>query len=140
MTQVVKKLVIFALMLAALPVGAEPEDGDMVRVVTGPARPADCLAPVAVNKIDGQARVVSAQGFLIEPGVHTINGRASLDTTYCPVTGDDLQSGSTADLEVDFEAGRTYYIGYDHKSQNAAEWRLLVWKVELDGPSEIHSQ
>lgn len=26
--------------------------------------------------------------------------------------------------------GKTYYIGYDHKSKNRDNWKLVVWKVE----------
>ena len=34
------------------------------------------------------------------------------------------------DLEADFEAGKTYYIGLDHSSKNFNDWRLVIWKVE----------
>ena len=149
MKQAVKKLLMpgfmLVLMLVALPlvadpVGEDPAAVEMVNVVTQAGPPADCLAALAVNKIDGELRVVPAQGFLIEPGVHTINGRATLDTRKCPPTAPDQHIGRAADLEVNFEHGRTYYIAYDHKSQNAEEWRLIVWKVEIDSPPQTYSQ
>jgi hypothetical protein len=34
------------------------------------------------------------------------------------------------DLEADFEAGKTYYVGLDHSSKNKEEWRLVIWKTE----------
>jgi len=130
MQQAVKKLLIGMFMLVALPVAADLDNSNMAKVVTQYGFPAVCLAPVAVNKIDGQMRVLSAKGFEIEPGIHTINGRATLDITNCPITGGDQQITSAADLEVDFEPGKTYFIGYDHRSAKAEEWTLVVWKVE----------
>ena len=145
MTQTGKNLLVFGLMLAALPLVADPLDEEpaaieMVKVVTQAGRPGDCLAALAVNKIDGEMRVVPARGFLIEPGVHTINGRATLDSRKCQPIAADQRIGSVADLEVNFEAGRTYYIAYDHKSQNTEECRLVVWKVEIDNSFETFIQ
>jgi len=145
MKQAGKNLLLSGLMLAALPLVADPvgEDSavsELAKVVTQAGRPGDCLAALAVNKIDGELRVVPAQGFLIEPGIHTINGRATLDTRKCQTIAVDQKIGSTADLEVNFETGKTYYIAYDHKSQNTEEWRLVVWKVEFDNPSQTFIQ
>lgn len=116
-----------------LPLASEVEAGTMARVVTDRGRPAECLAPLAVTRIDGEARTVSAQGFLIEPGVHTVNGRATLDLSYCPLSDPGLTIGNTADLEVDFEAGSTYYIGYYYPPDRLDEWKLVVWNIEA-GP------
>ena len=148
MEATVKKLLmpgfILALMLAALPLAAAPlgEDpaAEMVKVVTRAGPPADCLAAIAVNKIDGELRAVPARGFLVEPGVHTINGRATLDARKCQPLTAYQQIGRAADLEVNFEPGRTYYIAYDHKSQNTEEWKLVVWKVEFDNPPQTFIQ
>jgi len=155
MEQITKILLVCVLTLVALPIVAEPigsdllggestegelTESEMVRVITQPGRGEDCLAPVAINQIDGEMRVVPAQGFLIEPGVHTINGLVTLDTTLCkPISGDQELIG-TAGLEVNFEAGNTYYIAYDRGAENAAEWRLVVWKVEYEFPLETNSQ
>ena len=135
MRQASIRLLICLLMLAVLPVsaqltGTDSHDSELVKVVTHHARPADCLAAVAVNKIDGEMIVVPAQGFLIEPGVHTINGKATLDIANCPIKDNKLQISATPDLEVNFELGKTYYIGYYHKPENTEQWKLVVWKVE----------
>jgi len=113
-----------------LPLSADVDAGTMARVVTGGGRPAECLAPLAVTRIDGEARAVSAQGFLIAPGVHTINGRATLDLSYCPLSDPRPTIGDTADLEVEFEADSTYYIGYYYPPDRPAEWKLTVWNIE----------
>jgi hypothetical protein len=141
LTHAVGKLLLLVFVLAVLPAHAqfatEPTETEiMVRVVTSPARPADCLAPVAVTRIDGQLQTVPAEGFLIEPGLHSINGRATLDVNRCGVTDNRLRIGSVPDLEVNFEVGKTYYIAFDHRSQNTAEWSLVVWMVEQDEPPD----
>ena len=113
-----------------LPLSTELTDHEMARVVTSRGRAADCLAPVAVTRIDGEIRTVSALGFLIEPGVHTINGKATLDMTNCPLSEANPVINSAADLEVNFEPGGTYYIGYFHAPARTEEWELVVWHVE----------
>jgi len=135
-----KKLILMMVILANLPVSADLADNnelnnnmandDMVQVVTHGGRPADCLSPIAVNKIDGQQKFVPARGFKIEAGVHTLNGHAILDTTFCKVGRGGNLGGYAPGLEVDFEVGKTYHIGYDHRSKNRDEWKLVVWKVE----------
>ena len=120
--------------LELVPLPTELQLSGMAKVVTHIARPADCLAAIAVNKIDGEKRAVSAKSFLIEPGVHAINGKAILDTTNCPITDTRLQLSSAPDLEVNFELGSTYYIGYYHKSDNTDEWQLVVWNIETNPP------
>ena len=146
MQQAVKSLLMGMLILAASPAPAQMDDsglelvplptelrlGGMAKVVTHLARPADCLAAIAVNRIDGEVKAVSEQSFLIEPGVHTINGKAKLDTTSCPITDSRLLISSAADLEVNFELGFTYYIGYYHKPASTDEWRLVVWNIETN--------
>jgi len=113
-----------------VPLSSAPTANKMARVLTSRGRPADCLAPVSVNRIDGEARVVSAKGFLIEPGIHTINGKAILDITHCPLIDSNLAIGRSADLEVDFKRGGTYYVGYYHAPANTDEWKLVVWHIE----------
>lgn len=113
-----------------LPLSTALTGHEMARVVTSSGRAADCLAPVAVTRIDGEMRSVSALGFLIEPGIHTLNGKATLDTTYCPLSEANPVINSAADLEVDFEPGGTYHIGYFHASANTEEWKLVVWHIE----------
>ena len=147
-----KKLLLLALVLVAQPGFAQLEDNsgngmddgllepEMARVVSDQARPEDCLAAVMINKIDGEPRVVSAQGFLIEPGSHRLNGLATLDITHCSIAGDDRQIHTAADLEFNFEAGQTYYVGYYHRSHISDERRLVVWKVEQSPPSDSFIQ
>ena len=125
-----KKLVLLVVMLAVWPASNLLANSDMAKIITHNSRPADCLASIAVNKIDGEERIVSTQGFSIEPGVHSINGRAAIDTSFCRVGRGGNRGWHAPDLEVDFEAGKTYYIGYDHKSANRDDWKLVVWKVE----------
>ena len=113
-----------------LPLSSASTAKKMARVLTSYGRPAECLAPVSVNRIDGETRVVSAKGFLIEPGIHTINGRAILDITNCPLIDSNPNISRAADLEVNFEPGGTYHVGYYHAPANTEEWKLVVWHIE----------
>ena len=148
MRQAAKKLLPWVLLLAApsalaqlaetelelVPLPTELQLSGMAKVVTHVARPEDCLAAVMVNRIDGEKTEVSAREFVIEPGVHTLNGKAILDTTHCPLTDPRLQVPSTPDLAVNLEVGNTYYIGYFHESDNTDEWQLVVWNIETNPP------
>jgi hypothetical protein len=120
--------------LELVPLPTELQLSGMAKVVTHVARPEDCLAAIMVNRIDGEKKLVSAREFVIEPGVHTINGKAILDTTHCPITDPRLQIPSAPDLEFNFEIGSTYYVGYFHKSENTEEWQLVVWNIETNPP------
>ena len=117
-------------------VTSEQPGTGMVRVVTEPPPRQACLAAVAITRIDGFERAVSAKEFLIEPGVHALNGRVTLDTTKCrPIEG-ELELNRAADLEVNLELGNTYHIAFDRSSPNSNEWKLVVWKVEQSLPVE----
>jgi hypothetical protein len=128
--------VLLLLMLTALTASAQQPmqenyaAANMVRVVTQHGRAADCIAPLEVNRIDAETVVMPADEFFIEAGVHSINGRATLDTSKCPVVLDNLQIDSEPDLEVNFATGYTYYLGYDYKSPDPAQWQLIAWRVE----------
>jgi len=113
-----------------LPLSTELTNNEMARVFTAGGRPEECLAPIQVTRIDGEERVVSAQGFLIEPGTHSINGKAFIDLTDCPLIDANPVMNSAVDLEVEFEPGSTYHIGFFHAPANAQEWKLVVWHVE----------
>jgi len=135
-----KKLILVIALMAGSPVSADLVDkemadnemviAEMAKIVTDGGRSVDCLSPILVNRIDGQQKFVPAQGFEIEAGVHALNGRAVLDTTFCKFGRGGNLGGPAPDLEVDFEAGKTYHIGYDHKSQNRDEWKLVIWKID----------
>lgn len=118
------------MVLTGLPLAAVCAAQDMATVVTHGAPPVDCVAAVEITRIDGLHKVVPADGFDIEPGEHRLNGRALIDTSWCELSKDQQFAGPLPDLEMNFQAGRTYYIGFDHKPENSREWKLVVWKVE----------
>ena len=117
-------------LLASQPVMADFVNCEMAKVVTPESLLESCLAPVSINRVDGQIQNLPARGFLIDPGIHTVNGLATLDATKCPSIKGNLQLGSSPGMEINFEAGRTYYIAYDHESPNPVEWRLVIWQVD----------
>ena len=130
MHNAIKIVPLLALAFSVQPLAAELVVCDMARVVTLVSPQEDCLAPVAITMIDGEKQSVSSKGFLLEPGAHTLNGRVTLDMNKCQTITDDLQLNSSAGMEINFEAGSTYYIAYDRESSDTAEWRLVIWKIE----------
>jgi hypothetical protein len=148
MKLVAKRLLFWVFMMAVFPAVAQTIDetlatediltaddiqtiDERVRVVTELDQQNECLAPLIINRIDGLKRTMPAAGFLIETGLHTLNGQAILDTTKCRPLDDIQHIARADDLEVDFEAGKTYYVAYDRSHQSVDEWKLIVWKVEL---------
>lgn len=117
------------ILLLLLAPAAMAWDESKARIVTMIDKPAECMASVAVNQIDGKNTFVSAQGFELDPGRHTLNGRAKIDTRLCSVVRGN-QNTAVPPLEADFEAGKTYFVGMDYSSSNREEWALVVWKVE----------
>ncbi|MCW8926708.1 MAG: hypothetical protein OQJ84_10640 [Xanthomonadales bacterium] len=140
-------LAIFSLVLAG-PVTAEEVsiDGEVVdetplaRVVTGDPSPFECLAPVVIDRFDGEDRAFPAQGFSIEAGLHHLNGKALLDTKKCRPLEADQYIPPAADLSMEFVAGNIYYIAYDRSHPDTREWRLVVWKVEQQVTTEPEGQ
>lgn len=122
-------VLLVALLLAPLAAATAADDENLARIVTQTAKPAECLAPVAILQIDRRPVSVSPQGFTLEPGHHTMNGRALVNVDNCPVAR-GLENKAVPPLEADFEAGKTYYVGFDHSSKNRAEWHLVIWKTE----------
>ncbi len=118
--------------LQLVPLPTELRLAGMARVVTHIERSDDCIAPVLVTKIDGESAAVSAKSFLIEPGTHSLNGKALLNLGSCPITDRYFRMNMAKDLEVNFELGFTYYIGYYHKPENPDEWQLVVWNIETN--------
>ncbi len=123
-----KRLSLAATLLLS-PLGAMAGPDDMARIVTQNVKPADCISRVAIRQINGEEKFVSPQGFDLEPGHYTLAGTVALDTSYCKAP--QRRSPINAPpLEAEFEAGKTYYIGFDHSSTNREEWRYVIWKVE----------
>lgn len=102
--------------------------GDVARVITSVEKPVQCISPIEVYNIDGKLVKKNAMGFDLEPGTHSLVGTARINNRDCP----RMRSGAAVDipaLEYDFEAGKTYYIGLQHKSGSQQNWRFVVWRV-----------
>lgn len=124
-----RKLIVIILATILLPLQAISEEAGQAQIITQNERPAQCISKVVITEIDGRLSNVSRQGFKLDAGKHSMNGRAIVNTSQCPAIR-GRPSYSIPDLEADFEAGKTYYVGMDHSSKNVEEWRLVIWKVE----------
>ena len=125
-----KVLAIMLLLAGLMPVAVSAAEDGIVQVITHFSNAAKCISPVAIKRIDGREATVQRMGFWIEPGTHTLSGSALIDTSFCQTIGSNSQRYRPEPLEVDFELGKVYYIGYDHSSQNRKDWEFVVWKIE----------
>ena len=120
-------LALTALLLSLAAVAGEP---GKAKVITSFEKPSECLSAVHVNKIDGKEVKVQKLGFDIEPGAHSMSGRAVINTSFCKAMGNGMERDAIEPVEANFEAGKTYYLGFDHSSPHRKDWKLVIWKVE----------
>lgn len=124
------------LMLVACFVFTLTANGDetgTARIITANANAVECISPIHVKKIDDKNVNVNRQMFELKPGRHSLWGSALINTSMCPAVGRGTGRNDNPDpIEADFEAGKTYYVGYDHKSSNRQDWKFVIWKVEED--------
>lgn len=122
------------LAVALLPVlalaGPEHDHGGKAKIITGNEKPTECISSVHVNAIDGKQVYVQPLGFDLDAGKHTLTARAAVNTSFCPAIGPSNGKEKVPPLEAEFEAGKTYYVGYDHSANNRRDWKLVIWKVE----------
>jgi hypothetical protein len=115
-----------------VPGAAEDGEKAVAMIVTNLDDPQACLSAVVIREIDGEPVTVSHRAFELAPGRHRMNGMANINTAFCPVA-DGAPGRAVPDLEAEFEAGRTYYVGLDHSAPDRSGWALVIWRVEQDG-------
>jgi len=121
----------FLLAAGLLSMVASAQAEETARIVTQISKPAECLSNVAVRQINGREKFVSPQGFDLPAGSYRLAGSFAIDSRFCPTArerGTDMQSFPP--LEADFEAGKTYYVGFDYSSDDRTEWAYVIWKIE----------
>jgi len=125
-------VMVLAVVLVPALLMASPDDdqGQKAKVLTGTEKPAECISSVQVTSIDGKQVYVQPLGFDIEPGKHSLTGRAIINTSFCKAVGPSTVRDKPEPLEAEFEAGKTYYVGYDHSSNDRKDWKLVIWQVE----------
>jgi len=122
------KFVLFCLIL--LPFQANAEEAGKAKIITSFNKAAQCISPVEILNIDGREVAVQRMGFDLEPGKHTMSGRALIDTSFCQTVGGGARQDNIAPLEAEFEAGKTYWVGIDHSARNRKDWKYVIWKVK----------
>jgi len=125
-----KSLKLAALVLFLTPLLSTANEDGKAKIVTSLENPAKCISAVHINNIDGQEVQVQRLGFDIEPGTHTMLGRTIINTSFCKVMGRGSGVERIEPLEADFQAGSTYYVGFDHSSTSRKDWKLVIWRVE----------
>lgn len=132
------RMVVVAFLAVFIMAPLHAADPEKARVVTFKSNPVECLASVAITQIDGRNRMVPPGGFEIDPGEHSMHGRATVDLRNCPPARTDSRNPvHIPPLEWFFEPGKVYYVGLDYSSPLRENWRLVVWKAEYENGEVI---
>ena len=124
----ISKFVIFCLFFVPFQTHADADA--KAKIITSANQAAKCISPVQILNIDGSEVKVQHMGFDLDPGKHTMSGRALIDATYCKTVGKSTNRYGTTPLEAEFEAGKSYWVGFDHSSPDRNEWKYVIWKVK----------
>ena len=102
------------------------------RIITTAEDPVNCISPMEINSVDGKELAGTRMQIELDPGKHTITGLARINTSFCSRVGVSRggRNSSLEPLEAEFEAGKTYYIGVNHKASRDSGWFYEIWKVE----------
>jgi len=124
----ISKFVIFFLFF--IPFQTHADTDAKAKIITSANQAAQCISPVRILSIDGHEVRVQHMGFDLEPGKHTLSGHALIDANFCKTVGRSSNRYNAAPLEAEFEAGKSYWVGFDHSSPDRNEWKYVIWKVE----------
>lgn len=120
-----------------MPAALHAGDPDSAQIVTHKKDLGHCLGPVVITHVDGQLRQLPPLGFDLDPGRHTLDGMSAPSGGLCMSARSSRSSPPPiTPLEADFEAGKVYYVGFDHSAHDPADWRLRIWKI-LDAEGEV---
>ncbi|MCA1779704.1 MAG: hypothetical protein LC637_10045 [Xanthomonadaceae bacterium] len=114
--------------------------GEPHAVVSGSLnRPAQQLLAVGITDVDGRLTSRS-QAVWLKPGRHTINAKGAV--THLGQTPGLRRSigqhnGSQA-IELDVEAGKTYWIALDTSDEQRDNWKLVNWRTEQTGAPDAN--
>ena len=126
-----KRITLVFLIVLLIPLtAAASKKEEEAQIISGFSDRAQCIAGVRVRKIDGREAAVQPMGFFIEPGTYTMTGSAITDGSTCMTRTEQGKRYRIDPIEVTVEAGKTYYLGYDHNSSNRDDWKLVIWKEE----------
>ncbi len=94
-----------------------------------------CLLEVEVDNIDGKNVVRPQYSFAIESGKHQIKTRYAkkvVNRANClnSSVSRNINRYRIEPLEINVEAGKSYYVAVNATDRDARNWKLEVWKVE----------
>ncbi|MBE9548582.1 MAG: hypothetical protein IMF09_04180 [Proteobacteria bacterium] len=129
-------LAIFIILMSVpLLLSANPQEQG--RIVTNIGKPVSqaCLLEVEVDNIDGENVVRTGYSFSIEPGKHSFKTRyvkEVVNRANCMNSNisRNINRYRIEALEIEVEAGKSYFIAVNAEDRDARNWKLVVWKVE----------
>ena len=139
------RFAIFPILLAALaaapPSWAETpfaRAGEPHAVVSGSInRPAQQLLAVSITEVDGQL-TSREQAVWLKPGRYTINAKGAVSNLGLTPGLRRSVGGrkGTQAIELNVEAGKTYWIALDTSDEKRENWKLVNWRTEHTGGSD----
>lgn len=91
------------------------------------------LFAVNITEVDGK-RTTRERGVWLKPGTHTINAKgAVVELGYAGGLTRSVGKNSRREgleIELEIEAGKTYWIALDASADDRDEWKLVNWRVE----------
>ena len=124
----IKRVFLF-LIVSLITFPALAKEGE-ARIVTSVNRPVDCLFSVVVYNINGKEVNKPPLAFNLEPGKYTLKAQASFDRKQCSPTAKIAKIIRIDPLELEVEAGKSYFLAYNASSPDYKDWKMEVYKVE----------
>ncbi len=91
------------------------------------------LYQVKLVEVNGENVPVRAHAVWLKPGQYELTLSAQLDDYAKKTMSIKERSGATQrenKLSLTVEAGKTYYLAYDARSEKTIDWKPIVYKVE----------
>lgn len=102
------------------------------KLVSDVERSTQKLFPVSIVEVNGQNIAPRESGLNLKPGHYTITvGNAKVDTQLAGATSRSVhnrESQNTIELEV--EAGKTYYLAMKADGSDRSQWKVVNWKTQ----------
>jgi hypothetical protein len=111
---------------------ANPKDpsGQLILI---PNKTTGSLFPVKLQSINGQSVTQNNNAVWLKPGNYNLTFSAKVDHNYAGGFGKNIIRGNKKNrgknnIDITIENNKVYYIAYDARDANQANWKPVVWK------------
>ncbi len=121
--------VLLLLIVSLIAFPALADEGE-ARIVTSVNRPLDCLFSVTVYNINGREVLNPPLAFNIKPGKYTFKLQAIFNRKKCSPAIINAKFIKIDPLEIEVEAGKSYFLAYNASAPSHRDWKMEILKVE----------